>query len=219
MLKILGEDLARICKNGVMFTNPKSIYLPNEMLFRFENTDLRVFATDDYFAISDVANLTAGKAEFSFVLDAKDVAGFTKNGEKVEGLEAFARRNKKEEIQISFGTAGVDFDTKDEILSLDYAENREPAWEIIEGLIFSDEIQPVAITGYRSNPERYAKLSQIKYDKDSFGIDWFHVETVTGNLLIRFKIGPTIDGVIRPLSEPQEDVTLEGDYNPKEDDE
>jgi hypothetical protein len=207
MLKILGEDLARICKNASMFTNPKSLYLPNEVLFRFEGTDLRVFATDDYFAISDVATLTAGKAEFSFVLDAKDIAGYTKDKVKYEGLEEFARRNKKNEIEISVGPLGVDFETNDEARHFPFAEYREDAWWVIEGLIFSDEIQPVAISHYRSNPERYAKLSQIKYDKDSFGIDWFHVETMTGNLLIRFKIGPTIDGVIRPLSDPPEDVT------------
>lgn len=202
MLKILGEDLARICKNGSMFTNPKSLYLPDEMLFRFESDSLRVFATDDYFAISDVAPLSAGKTEFSFTLTGKNVSGYTKNREKVEGLEEFARRNKKNEIVISFDLDEVTFATDNEEVWFTQAEYREPAWEVIEGLIFSDEVIPVDIHHYRSNPERYAKLSQIKYDKDTFGIDWFHVETVTGNLLIRFQIGPSIHGVIRPLSDP-----------------
>lgn len=202
MIKILGEDLARICNNSMMFSNPKSLYLPGEILFRFEVDSLRVFATDDYFAISDVANLTAGKAEFSFVLHLEDVKGYTKNKKKFEGLDEFARRNKREEILILPDDSGVFFQTKERSNYFYFADNRKPAWEVIEGLIFSDEIQPVSITGYRSNPERYAKLSQVKYDKNSFGIDWEHVETVTGNLLVRFKIGPTINGVIRPLADP-----------------
>lgn len=211
MLKINADDLARVCKNAMMFANPKSLWLPGEILFEIEGKTLKVFACDDYFAITDSAELTTGSAQTFFVLNVRDIQGYTKDKVKHEGLEEFARRHKKEEIQISFGTTGVDFDSNEESISLDFGEFREDNWYIVDGLINSDEVHPVSIYGFESNPERYAKLSQLKYDKEAFGIIWNFVQTEAGNLLVRFSVGSTLRGVIRPLSPPQKDVTVEDD--------
>lgn len=202
MIKILGEDLARICGNALMFCNPKSLYLPGEILFDLTDNTLKVYACDDYFAICSQASFT-GTADTFFVLNLNDVKGYTKNKEKIEGLEEFARRNKKDEILILPEDTAIQFMAKDEVKVLPFGEYREDNWYIVEGLIFDPSVTPVAIQSFDSNPERYSKLSQLKYNKDEHWIKWKFVETETGNLLVRFTVGPDISGVIRPLSEPE----------------
>jgi hypothetical protein len=192
MIKINGDDLATVTKNALMFANPKSLYLPGEVLFDLTDGMLKVFACDDYFAICSQAKLVMPGEKF-FVLNLADV----------KTLEEFSRKNKKDEIQISLGLAGVDFDTTDNSISFNYGEFREDNWYVVEGLIFDPSVSPVWIQEFDSNPERYAKLSQLKYDKNEHWIKWNFVETATGNLLVRFTVGPDIAGVIRPLSEPE----------------
>jgi hypothetical protein len=186
-----------------MFVNPKSLYLPGEIFFLLSGDMLEVYACDDYFAVTDTAIVTEHD-NTSFVLSLNDVKGYTKNKEHVEGLEEFARRMKKEEIAISTDSSSVTFMADMEALTFQKGTYREENWDIVEGLIYSDEVTPVRIDGFRSNPERYAKLSQLKYDKKKFGIEWKFVETKTGVLLIRFEVGPSLKGVIRPLEESQE---------------
>ena len=200
MIKILGEDLARVCNNAMMFVNPKSLWLPGEVLFDLTNNTLSVYACDDYFAICSKAQFT-GNADTFFVLNLNDIKGYTKDKEKHEGLEEFARRNKKDEILITHdGNGIINFASNTEAIAFEAGEYREDNWYIVEGLIFDPSVTPVSIQGFDSNPERYSKLSQLKYDKEKHWIKWKFVETETGNLLVRFTVGPDINGVIRPLT-------------------
>lgn len=200
MIKINAEDLARVCKNAMMFVNPKSLWLPGEVLFDLTNNTLSVYACDDYFAICATARFT-GNADTYFVLKLEDV----------KTLEEFSRKNKKDEVQVSINKNGVTFATGDEEKVFSLGEYREDNWFIVEGLIYSDEITPATIHSFDSNPERYAKLSQLKYDKNKDWIKWKFFETATGNLLIRFTVGPDISGVIRPLTEPERHINKETD--------
>lgn len=193
MIKIQAEDLARITKNCMMFVNPKSIWLPGEMLFDLTENTITCYACDDYFAVTDSASL-AGGLDTAFVLSLADV----------KELEAFSRQNKKDEVLISFNGDGVTFASNDEALTFVPGELRDN-WDTVEDTILypADE---VAITGYMSNPERYAKLSQLKYDKNKDCIIWQHVESPTGQLIIRFSVGETLKGAIMPLKKRQEEV-------------
>lgn len=197
MLKINGEDLARITKNCMMFVNPKSLWIPGEVYFELTGDTISCYACDDYFAVTDSAPLI-GKADIQFVLSLDDV----------KSLEAFSRKNKKEEIQISFGTTGVDFDTTDESISFNFLEVRDN-WDTVYAVIL-DEAEPAFIHSYMSNPERYAKLSQLKYNKNTECITWFHVQSPTGQMIIRFEVGKTLKGAIMPLRERQESLDEKG---------
>lgn len=192
MIKINAEDLARVTKNAMMFVNPKSLWLPGELLFDLTNNTLSVYACDDYFAICATAPYT-GNADTYFVLSLEDV----------KTLEEFSRKNKKDEMLLSLDREGVTFGINQEEKRFPLGEYREENWYVVEGLIYSDEITPATIHSFDSNPERYAKLSQLKYDKNNEWIKWKFVETATGNLLVRFTVGPDISGVIRPLTEPE----------------
>lgn len=192
MIKINGDDLATVTKNALMFANPKSLYLPGEILFELTDGMLKVFACDDYFAICSQAKLVMPGEKF-FVLSLADV----------KTLEEFSRKNKKEEIMITFDLDEVTFATTDSEIWFTEGEFREENWYVVDGLIFDPTVTPVWIQEFDSNPERYAKLSQLKYDKNEHWIKWRFVETATGNLLVRFTVGPDISGVIRPLSEPE----------------
>lgn len=193
MLKIQAEDLARITKNCMMFVNPKSLWLPGEMLFELTGDSISCYACDDYFAVTDSAPLI-GAAEKTFVLSLADV----------KELEAFSRKNKKDEIQISFGMTGVDFDANNESFGFEFGDVRDN-WDIVDAVIL-EPADEVAITGYMSNPERYAKLSQIKYNKNTECITWQHVLSPSGQLIIRWSVGETLKGAIMPLKGRQDDV-------------
>ena len=196
MIKINGDDLATVTKNAMMFCNPKSIYLPGEILFDLTDNTLKVYACDDYFAVCSQAPFT-GNADIFFVLSLTDV----------KTLEEFSRKNKKDEILISIAANGnIALSTNDDTKAFEVGEFREDNWYIVEGLIFDPSVTPVWIQEFDSNPERYAKLSQLKYNKNEHWIKWRFVETQTGNLLIRFSVGPNLNGVIRPLSEPEKHV-------------
>lgn len=199
VIKINAEDLARVTKNAMMFCNPKSLWLPGEMLFDLTNNTLKVYACDDYFAICSQAPFT-GNADTYFVLLLEDV----------KKLEEFSRKNKKEEIQIiiSDGFDSVTFATTETQQEYAFGEFREENWYVVEGLIFDPSVKPTYIQTFDSNPERYAKLSQLKYNKQEDWIHWNFVETETGNLLVRFTVGPDISGVIRPLSEPEKHLEM-----------
>lgn len=194
VIKINAEDLARVTKNAMMFCNPKSLWLPGEILFDLTDNTLKVYACDDYFAICSQAPFT-GEADTYFVLLLEDV----------KKLEEFSRKNKKEEIQIiiSDDFDSIIFATTETQQEYAVGEFREDNWYLVEGLIFDPSVKPTFIQGFDSNPERYAKLSQLKYNKQEDWIHWNFVETETGNLLVRFTVGPDISGVIRPLSEPE----------------
>lgn len=194
MIKINAEDLAKVTKNAMMFVNPKSLWLPGEVLFDLTEGTLKVYACDDYFAICSQAPYS-GEADNYFVLQLEDV----------KKLEEFSRKNKKDEIQIIFSDDfdSVIFSTNETQQEYAFGEFREENWYVVEGLIFDPSVSPTFIQTFDSNPERYAKLSQLKYDKNKHWIKWNFVETETGNLLVRFTVGPDISGVIRPLSEPE----------------
>lgn len=197
MLKINGEDLARITKNCMMFVNPKSLWIPGEVYFELTGDTISCYACDDYFAVTDSAPLI-GKATGEMVLSLEDV----------KKLEAFSRQNKKEEIQIILGETFVEFETTDNAMNcqlLDYRNN----WDTVYAVIFQ-EAEPAFIHSYMSNPERYAKLSQLKYNKNTECITWFHVQSPTGQMIIRFEVGKTLKGAIMPLRERQESLNEKG---------
>lgn len=189
MTRILGDDLARVTGNVIKFVNPKSIYLPGEILFDLTNHRLRCYSSDDYIALTDTAS-TDSEADFYFVLDIEDV----------KKLEKFARDNKKYWIEIRQKMHGVAFDVDSEAedsLPFSIKEFREEPWNLLETILFDEEVTDLSVSRYTFRPERLTKLSQLKHDKDApFDV---RVVNLNGFELHRFRIGETLRGVVRPV--------------------
>jgi hypothetical protein len=187
LIQILGEDLARVISNTMKFVNPKSIYLPGELLFDLTNEALSCYACDDYIAIKDSAPIK-GEGDAVFVLsldDAKD-------------LEKFARENKKTDlgIYITIDIVKVEVnDVDDRIYEL--AEYREANWDIVDLILF-EELPRIPFDDLAFRPERFTKFSQLKHDNEA-PMHW-RLHEINGNAIVRFTIGDTICGAIRPVN-------------------
>lgn len=189
MYNIKGEDLARVVGNVMKFSNPKSLYLPGEILFDLTQDRLTCYSSDDYMAITDSAPIESD-GEFYFVLDLEDV----------KKLEKFARDNKKYRIKINkINDSLIDFDSDDESCGVfELKEYREEAWDIVEMILFDKEnIDNEEVHLFDIRPERLTKLSQLKHDKDAPLAAKF--VSINGFILLRFKIGDTLRGVFRPV--------------------
>jgi len=200
MTQILGEDLARIVSNTMKFVNPKSIYLPSELLFNLTVDELQCYACDDYIAITDYAKLSkelfnAGNspAEETFVLSLEDA----------KDLERFARENKKSDIGIKFssltkGRVQVAF-SLNEATQCTYStgEFRQQNWDLVDAMLF-DDFPKTPFYDLSFNPERFTKFSQLKHNKDA-PMHWELLQ-LKNTPIVRFTLGDTITGVIRPLN-------------------
>lgn len=196
MIQILGEDLARVISNTMKFVNPKSIYLPGELLFDLTNGVLSCYACDDYIAIKDSAPMHEAK-DFHFVLsleDAKTLEKFARENKKSD-LSFEVKINELERYEVAFSMNDVDkviFET---------LEVRDRNWDIVDMILF-EELPRIPFDDLAFRPERFTKFSQLKHDNES-PMRWRLHET-NGIPIVRFTIGKTLCGAIRP-------VTLETD--------
>jgi hypothetical protein len=196
MIQILGEDLARVISNTMKFVNPASIYLPGELLFDLTSDRLSCYACDDYVALTDSCELSKNdsKSEQHFVLSLEDV----------KDLEKFARENKKTDIGISAGYSSIEDETVitfqvNEVDSKEYStgEFRESNWDLVDMMLF-EQLPRKPFDALAFRPERFTKFSQLKHDKEA-PMKWQLVDAA-GIALVRFTIGNTIVGAIRPLT-------------------
>lgn len=189
MTQILGENLLRVVTNTIKFVNPKSLFLPGELLFSLTSGTLSCYACDDYVSLTDSATLISKETEAAlFVLSLEDA----------KDLESYARTNKKVDLGIEIFDNTVSFSVNEHDFSAyDLAPYREENWEFVNFLLFEElPIKPVYRTAFR--PERFTKFSQLKHDKEA-PMDWEYLSADEGRTLVRFKIGETIIGTISAL--------------------
>lgn len=202
MSQLAGEDLSRIVGNTMKFVNPKSLYLPGELLFNLTANNLSCYACDDYNALTDVAELntlfkSAEEAqEQTFVLKLEDV----------KDLDKFVRDNKKSDIAISFtevdhGKTQVSFLVNDATkVTYTTLPLREDNWDVVDMILF-EECPKLPFYELAFNPERFTKFSQLKHDKEA-PMKWELLEMGTSEKsmpVVRFTLGNSIIGAIRPL--------------------
>lgn len=192
MIQVLGEDLARVISNTMKFVNPTSIYLPGELLFDLTNEVLSCYACDDYIAIKDSAPMP-GAEDFHFVLSLEDA----------KALEKFARENKKSDLSFEVNINELEryevtFSMNDaDRVIFDTLEVRDANWDIVDLILF-EELPRIPFDDLAFRPERFTKFSQLKHDKEA-PMHW-RLHEINGNAIVRFTIGDTICGAIRPVT-------------------
>lgn len=194
MAEVLGEDLAKLAYNAYQFVNPKSIYLPGEILFVVNESALRVYSCDDYIAFTETIPVSGESSEFQFSISL----------EAAKELEKFARTNKKYKLEIKKKMHDVVFymdsenEEEDAAFNAELKPERNETWDIVDVLLF-EECERKAPGDYYTRPERIANLSKLKVPKEA-PIGWRHVD-LNGSHLIRFRMGGTVNGVIKPVNE------------------
>lgn len=190
MAQVSGEELAKLVYNAYQFVNPKSIYLPGELLFMVDQNALRVYSCDDYIAYTETIPVVESGGKMQFVMSL----------ESAKSLEKFARENKKYAIEIAKKMKDAVFyqvsDEEDNALNAPLGEERNETWDIVDALLF--ETCPRETPGdYYTRPERVANLSKLKVPKEA-PLGWRHVN-LNGSHLIRFRLGTNVNGVIKPV--------------------
>ena len=180
---ISGEVLAKMAYNAGLFVNPKSLYLPNWVLFVVSVDSLRIYTCDDYIAFTEVTDLESNKDSYRFIISLEDL----------KSLEKFARANKKYLITISVTDTEVKFSTSSqEEDSVVY--NLEPMvdenWDIVDMVLF-EYGDPLSREGFIIRPERLANLSKLKLSEPEAPLifKWFSVGSVH---FLRAKVGSRI---------------------------
>lgn len=192
-----AEDVARLAYNSMQFVNVKSLYLPNQVLFVINSGSLRVYACDDYIAISDTAELND---------DSTKMEEFAVNLQQLKELEKFARTNKKSTINISQSTDATIWalGESEETYSTTHETIYHKGWDHVDSILF-DKVSRSPSTVYSIRPERVANLSKLKAAKEA-PLDFCHFD-YGGDHLIRFRLGLTLTGCIRPVA--REEVNSE----------
>lgn len=191
-MKILAEDLQRLCYNATQFS-AKDSSLKGVVYFHFDgNGTLEVYASDDYVAMVDRAPAEA--AELDFWLGLKEVKELEKWLRDQEGelnlyldLDQLGTGRSSEDIEIQRVTEPPDFGPVVDVVwseSNPLAEDHYPASR-----------EPFAIRSERFTKFRLLRPPPSPSCKDGYPIDF----TWDGRL-VRWKCGPLMNGVIGPLA-------------------
>lgn len=213
MFSVSAEDLSRVLTNTMKFVNPKSLDLPGEMMFAVSEKTLIVYACDDYVSITDTAEVSSEQGfETAFVLDL----------EKVKDLDKICREYKKYDLSIENvekRIVHVIVGEKLEEALYDQGRIAEKNWSILDALIF-DDFPVASVQAFCLRPERLTKFSQLKANKEApvdfsvHVVPYLEPSDVEEEMhIIKFKLGETIRGAIRPVIRSMVDERFLLEYN------
>lgn len=200
-MKILAEDLARLCYNAIQFSS-KDSSLGGVVMFHLRPTEnakaaqaLDVYASDDYVAMRDVAAAYPQDAgEIVFHLNLKELKELEKWLRDVEGPV---------EIDLN-GADGVEVTSTLSSLPLQIVSEPpdfSPVVEVVHSEPnpltgeYSPAAEPFAIRG-----ERFTKFRLLKTPESISCKDGYPVDFLWDGRLVRWKCGPFLRGVVGPLA-------------------
>lgn len=193
-IKIQAGELDRLLQNALLYADEKALRL-QEILFLFSEDTLQVLACDDYVAVIDSGDITEGsEMELVFsISDIKKIAEWVKSDKKIIHKYDIILRRKFTGMIFECDETSTDEDS-DNLFIKD--ETPSEGWEVVL-LILSDNLDVVEMDEFIIKPERLSKLWRLKSDKDAP----IHLRGVEVNnmLLIQFKKGETLHGVIMPV--------------------
>lgn len=194
-MKILAEDLQRLLYNAIQFS-AKDSSLGGVVLFSGGTHGLTVYASDDYVAMQDRADVTS-ESSTVFHLGLKEV----------KELEKWLRDKEGEvELEVVTGTDGVDFL---EVSSPEYftlqtvsePPDFSPVVEVVNSSPnpFTGEFSPAA-EPFAIRAERFTKFRLLKTPESPSCKDGYPVDFLWDGRIVRWKCGHFLKGVIGPLA-------------------
>lgn len=200
-MKILAEDLQRLCYNAIQFS-AKDSSLQGVVMFHLRPTEnekaaqaLDVYASDDYVAMRDVAAAypqDAGEEVFHLGL------------KEVKELEKWLR-DKEGMIDVIMHEGEVEFEPVAlSSLPLQIA-SEPPDFSAVVDVVhsepnpFTGEYSPSAAP-FAIRAERFTKFRLLKTPESPSCKDGYPVDFLWDGLLVRWKCGPFLKGVVGPLT-------------------
>lgn len=199
-MKILAEDLARLCYNAIQFSS-KDSSLGGVVMFHLRPTEnpkaaqaLDVYASDDYVAMRDVAAAYPQDAgEIPFYLGLKELKELEKWLRDVEGIV---------EIDLN-GADGVEATSTLSSLPLQIVSEPPDFSAVLEVVHsepnpFTGEYSPSA-EPFAIRAERFTKFRLLRTPESPSCKDGYPVDFLWDGQIIRWKCGPFLKGVVGPL--------------------
>lgn len=191
-MRLLAEDLARLCYNAIQFSS-KDSSLKGAVCFDFTEDRLEVYASDDYVAMVDQAPLPDREGASVFHLGLKEL----------KELEKWLR-DKEGDVTLSF-----DLDQLVVVASGDDAEiqmvNEPPDFFPVVEVVWSEpnpftgEFSPSA-EPFAIRAERFTKFRLLRTPESPSCRDGYPVDFLWDGRVVRWKCGPYMKGVIGPLA-------------------
>jgi hypothetical protein len=195
-IKVPAFELDRVIQNILLFADSKATRL-REVFFEPEGDFLNVYSCDDYVTLTDKLELTEGVLREKFSLSVPDVdslGDWIKKDRKVVHKYDITLRPKF--TGMVFESEEMSTEDGEDNIFLTYTVSNDSAWEIVKELI-CPENQVLEADHFYVRPERLAKLSRIKADREA-PISMRFVD-VRGLMVIQFKKGSTAYGAIMPV--------------------
>lgn len=190
MTEVLGAELSRAIDNAVHFVNPKSLWLPGELLFEISENYVSVTSCSDYFAAYDAAKLSSESTPSRFVLSLEDA----------KNLSTLAKERKAKQYTVSLEVSDGKLlaESTEGAKDFEFGITREENWDVVETLLFGTDYEVVSnlITERYFHPDRWSKISQLKPKDAPLG---FTPVNIYGNFLLRIRLGPTFHGAVKSL--------------------
>lgn len=190
--EVPGAELARILDNVSLFCNPKSPYLPGEILLVYTKDTFSAYSCSDYIAALDEAatrRVDSLHADGMVVLKLEDV----------ESLSKIAKGSKAKDysLEVEFHGDGLAVLTADSEHAFAGCEFRSENWEIVEAILLDEEnVEEASIRDAVFQPDRWSKISQLRPKNMPVG---YMPILYRGHYLLRFRVGKTFRGVVKAL--------------------
>lgn len=197
-MKVPAGEFDRIVQNAILYTNIKSPRL-QEVRFVLLGDSLHVYATDDYILVTDSCIVEGAEKPLDFSLSIEDVK---KLGEWIKEDKKVVHKST---IEVKFKHTLFELSSQDSDREVSFSFLKEPAYKAWDFLfdLMSEENEQVPVFSVAYRPDRMAKLARLKADKEA-PIDMRGVD-VNGHLVVQFKLGDTITGVIVPVDRSKVD--------------
>lgn len=194
-MKILAEDLARLCYNAIQFS-AKDSSLDGVVMFTAGYEMLEVWASDDYVAMTDRVDYPEPQEEaFDFYLGLKEVKELERSLRDKEGVV---------DLFVNGDVLGYTTDINAYHEDLQIVSEPPDFSEVVE--VVHSEGNPLAVDyGATAEPfairaERFTKFRLLRTPESPSCKDGYPVDFIFDGRFLRWKCGPFLRGVVAPLA-------------------
>ncbi|OKI54542.1 hypothetical protein [Micromonospora sp. CB01531] len=190
-MKILAEDLQRLCYNAIQFSH-KDSSLGGVVMFQDHGMHFGVYASDDYVAMWDRASIDQPENYgLDFHLGLKEVKELEKALRTVEG---------EVEVYVSGDELLGPWEQTLQIVSEppDFSGVVEVVHRELNGL--AEDYYPASREPFAIRAERFTKFRLLKTPESPSCKDGYPVDFLWDGSILRWKCGPFLRGVVGPLT-------------------
>lgn len=193
-MKILAEDLQRLCYNATQFS-AKDSSLKGVVYFDFTEDQLEAYASDDYVAMVDRAPLPDRKGAQAFHLGLKEVKELERWLRDIDGEVGIILHDDEVEVDpIALSSLALPKWPD----PLDFGPVVDVVWS--ESNPLAEDHYPASREPFAIRSERFTKFRLLRTPPSPSCKDGYPIDFTWDGRLVRWKCGPLMNGVIGPLA-------------------